>query len=401
MASTSKRKPRKVVPKRGPVRSKGIKGKVCIVCGYKSCRRKDIDCKNRPHQLERKKVNESMCRPLRPQAALVKFCSSEHMKKCQKKDTQRRGGREALSSEQIASFFKTIIYKAHAPWAGVLLLVQLLLGDRADCARQARIDWFCHLHPDAKGLPEAIIPTGINGKTQPRHVPLPTNFARLLWAWIAQHPLESEKKQWPLEGQDLHGAYFGGGQMFLFCGRSGQGHNNIVWDKPISERAYLKQISNACEIISRERMECNRAHRTHVFDEVDLSRVGTHSWKKSAVTLLKDQRISTAVISVLTGTSIKTLNEVYDVPTLKRRRQAVNTVFSPVAEQIDLRTSNATACARSSETSRHAGQSEPSCCQPDRCIQCDTSSMQGNRARGWRYCPHCGLPLARAKTQQQ
>ena len=322
----------KTDPKRGPERCHSRK--VNIFCAYNKCRNKHVDCKNKPYRLKRKEVNEAKCRSLRPQAATVVFCSQLHLDCCAKSKMQKRGGREALNAEQASLFFHTIIHRANAPWAGVLLLVQLLLGDRADCARQASIDWFSNIHPDADGLPEVKIPGGINGKTQPRLVPLPPCFSQLLWKWIAIHPLQTDTHQWPLVGQQLHATYCRKEKQLLFCGRTGKGKNEVIWDKPISERAYLKQITSACEFILQERKEYHRSERSHVFDEVDLSRIGTHSWKKTAVTLLKNDNVSSAVVSVLTGTSIKTLNEIYDVPTSKRQREAVKKAFTPVVDGV-------------------------------------------------------------------
>ena len=194
----------KSCPQRGPGRRKGRS--IGIFCANAKCRNKTIDCKNKPFALSLAEVDKSCCRPLRPQARLVKFCSQRHLELCRKKVVKKRGGREALSTEQVSLFFSTIVHECHAPWAGVLLLVQLCLGDRADAARQASTNWFKNIDPYGKGLPEASIPP-VNGKTQPRCIPLPPNFARLLWSWITVAPLKSKRSQWPLDAQDLHGAW--------------------------------------------------------------------------------------------------------------------------------------------------------------------------------------------------
>ena len=61
----------------------------------------------------------------------------------------------------------------------------------------------------------------MNGKTHPQCVPLPPNFARLLWSWITVETLKSKRSQWSLDAQDLHGALLRNETRFLFCARTG------------------------------------------------------------------------------------------------------------------------------------------------------------------------------------
>ena len=68
---------------------------------------------------------------------------------------------------------------------------------------------------------------------------------------------------------------------FFSVRRSGSGHNKPVVDKHIiSERAFLKQIKKTCAILCKQRMEHHLAEKPHTFDDVDPSKVGTHSWKR-------------------------------------------------------------------------------------------------------------------------
>lgn len=376
MAKPPKRRS-KSGPQRGPGRRKGRS--IGIFCANAKCRNKTTDCKNKPFALSRAEVDESCCRSLRPQARLVKFCSQQHLELCRKKVVNKRGGREALSTEQVSLFFATVVHECHAPWAGALLLVQLCLGDRADAARQASTNWFKNIDPHGKGLPEANIPQ-VNGKTHPRCVPLPLSFARLLWSWITQKPLQSERAQWPLDAQDLHGAVLRNEDRYLFCARTGSGKNKPVIDKPISERSFLKQIRKTCDILCKQRVEHHRAEKTHTFDDVDLSKVGTHSWKKTAVTLMKDDHVSTSIISTVTGTSARTLDDVYDVPTQKRQRQVVDAILSPVMARV---TEPAGETSGSAEPSRHtAKESQNPCYVCSKLVDIN-----------WQYCAFCGSRL--------
>lgn len=357
----------KATPKRGPNRAKGSTLK--IACGFSGCRA-GADCKNKPFVLLIGDAMAKNCRPLRPQSSRVKFCSQKHLDLCKKVVVKKRGGREALSAEQVVSFFNTLVFKCHKPWAGVLMLLQLFLGDRCDAARQATTAWFTSLQKSATGLPTASIPE-VNGKTCSREVPLHPSFAELLWGWMTDKPLSSGKEQWPLKAQDLSSAIAKEDSMFLFCGKSGQGRNLPVLEKPITERAFLKQIACASQSLTRERIAAHRQNKTHLFDDVDMRRVGTHSWKKTAVTLMKEKHTSTSIVSALTGTSAATLTSFYDVPTQKRQRKAVGEVFSPIVRK--LASSGATP---ESETRGY------------RCHSCSKPAT-----KEWNFCPFCSACL--------
>ena len=74
----------------------------------------------------------------------------------------------------------------------------------------------------------------------------------------------------------------------------------------------------------------------HSFDGVDLDRLGSHSLEKTYVTLFKTAGISTAVVACLTGTSERTIDAVYDIPTTRRQRQAAEEVLGGLAGQLEL-----------------------------------------------------------------
>ena len=182
-------------------RAKGKK--VCIPCSYGKCRKADMECKNSAHVLDIAKVNRAHCRPLRAHTQTVRFCSSSHMNLCRLPPSasmlgRRSGGREALNEEQAGILFHTLVRRVGAPWAGVLCVLQLCLGERVDAARQACASWLQNLDPEASGSPAVVrIPDNVNGKTQSREIQIATCFARLLWGWV-QEPLRGlGSATWP------------------------------------------------------------------------------------------------------------------------------------------------------------------------------------------------------------
>ena len=130
-------------------------------------------------------------------------------------------------------------------------------------------------------------------------------------------------------------------------------------------------------------MEHHWAEKPHTFDDVDLAKIGTHSWKKTAVTLMKDEHVSTSIISAVTGTSAKTLEEVYDVPTQKRQRQVVSTILSPVLLRV---TELSGETSGSAEPSRHIAKEHQN--------PCHVCSKLINIT--WQYCAFCGSRLHRS-----
>ena len=185
-------------------------------------------------------------------------------------------------------------------WVAALTFIQLVLGERADCARSAKRTWFKNLNPLSNGNATVEVPE-TNGKTQARSIHLPTKIGRVLWSWMHEKPLKGPNgASWPFPGQVCEG------DVFLFPGLEGRGKRK--WTAPVSERGYLYQLRAATKLLARDRASARATGRDdHVFEDVCLERVGTHSMKKSAVTLLADNGVSTTLVSCLTGTTIPTL----------------------------------------------------------------------------------------------
>ena len=56
----------------------------------------------------------------------------------------------------------------------------------------------------------------------------------------------------------------------------------------MSERAYLSALGSATAILKEEKATTNARGEQHLWDHVDFDRVGTHSMKRTAVALFKD-----------------------------------------------------------------------------------------------------------------
>lgn len=305
------------------------RNKVRIKCAYKACRNRQKECKNVGHVLPMAKINKQQCRRLRSHCKLVRFCCHSHQQECRLKAKKpKRSGREALTAEQLGHLLSTLINKVGAPWAAVLCLFQLVLGERADCARRLDAAWLSNLSAGSASLPMVTIPK-VNGKTTPRTVPIPAFLATLMSSWMDQPLPGAHDSQWPFPGHDLQQHVEKGTQRLLFPGRQLGGQNIRNWQRPVTERGYLEKLEMACQHIALERAEDRLAGKKHIFENVDLKKVGTHTFKKSCVTLLKDAKVSNAVISAITGTSVRTLEDVYDYPTTKRQREATE-VFADV-----------------------------------------------------------------------
>ena len=126
---------------KGPARKPG--SKVKIACAWKRCRSKK-DCKNTGAKcvLARSKVNETMCRTLRPECKMVRFCSVLHKERCRGNEQKgRRGPRESLDELQVQCLFR-VLCSAKKPWAAAMTLLQVCLGERATCVCAAQVQWF-------------------------------------------------------------------------------------------------------------------------------------------------------------------------------------------------------------------------------------------------------------------
>ena len=350
-------------PKRGPGRAKH--SKVKIKCCWKGCK-SGADVKNRPFQLPLKDVDWSLCRPLRSHCKLVRFCCQGHLSKSRVvTPTKKRGGREPLTAQQVACVFWALVHDSRSPWAAVMWLLQLCLGERADCTRQASSKWFNNLNPTSTGSPTCSIPA-VNLKTQERIVPLEKSLAELIWTWVTKEPLRGPgNSQWPWKGQDLQASFESAEDTLLFPGRVYGGKNVRNWTSAITERSYAEKIAEACKAIAKEKKQAADENKPHPCSDLDLDRVGTHSLKKTTVTLLKSCQTATSIVSAITGTSARTLDSTYDVPTLQRQRKAISTAISPVLE-----------CVQNTESTGS---------QADFCRFCDKPQQSC-----WLFCPYCG-----------
>lgn len=230
---------------RGPKRS--LKSPIKACCAYKKCRRR-VDVKNAGQlkQLARKNIDESMCRKLRGDCKMVKFCSIEHKNHCKAaKSTPTRGGREALTQTQCVKLFQTLV--SFSPWAAMLSLLQLFIADRVDCSRQCQWGWLSGIEPGTKSQPMISIPK-VNKKTVARKIPLFEPFARFLWATAHGQPLQSTSGEtWPASKQTV-----GQDDMPLFPGYDTTGKQRC-WERPVSAKAYSDKLTQACEILRAQR----------------------------------------------------------------------------------------------------------------------------------------------------
>lgn len=306
--------------KTGPQRQHGSATKQ--LCGYKLCKSKrDVKNNSQKLQLSIAHIQKDKCRQLRSDCKIVKFCSEQHLRECKKrKEIRKRGGRVALNVPQVVKLFG--ILASRAPWAAVMMLIQLFLGERADAARQVRWSWLLQSKADCP--PNDIQIPACNKKTTPRRIGLYEPFARLLHQWT-KNPLRADNgEQWPAEGQQVWAD-----DLPLFPGYDYYGQLR-QWAKPISEKAFYDQVRNAAKVIGIQRQEASAAGEPHCYDNVDLRQLGTHSMKKTAVSLMAETQTSWAVISAITGTSIQTLQLTYDIATTGRQTDAMKRSFSGV-----------------------------------------------------------------------
>ena len=306
-----------------------------------------------------------MCRPIRKHCASIAFCCQSHLQRCRSSSdflaVDARGGREPLDVVQMADFVSELV-KGGPVWPAVLLLTQLFLGERADAARLACIGWFHNIEPSAVGAPCVKVPK-VNGKTTARELPLPCEFATKLHPWMHMEPLKNPNHQWPFLGQDVQSS---GALLF-----PGQARNRSrQWARAITERSYLKMLKDVAARIGQERTVARLAGTKHTFDGVSLDRIGTHSINKSFVSALKNAKYSTAVISALTGTTPRTLDSTYDIPTTQRQRSAVQDVIVPVLPGF-------AAGATAALPARY-------------CPSCGTQ----RQVASWAFCPQCGQRFA-------
>ena len=342
--------------------------KVNQLCAFGKCTRRNIDVKNTSFTAPKDAVNEDKSREIRSHCQLIKFCSQRHMDLClavKKKDKPGQG-RLDLDVTQASHLFETLKACGYL-WAAVALLIQLMIGERADCVRQATTAWFSNFEPEASGVPTIHIPDGLNRKTRTRDVQVPADFASLLHGWLWITPLHGGKeRQWPFADQPLQDP-----RCALFPGldvAKGK-HQGRNWHKPISERAYLAALKVAVNVIVKERAGARARGEQHVFEGINMDLIGTHSMKKSHVTLMKAAGYSATLIEKITGTQAATLDRYYDIVSPKRQAQAMQQVLGPVVQS----------CKKSAaEDSRF-------------CTECGHAAE-----RGWKFCCCCGTALSQS-----
>ena len=352
-----------------------------IKCAFSRCTTgKDVKNTSSSLSLPIADVELDQCRRLRKDVQMVRFCCRTHLARCRARCAEaarKRGGREPLDGAQIQYMF-TLFCNDSVPWTAVLFLLQTLTGERADAMRQARMSWLQGLEPDGTAAPSIAIPK-VNKKTTPRVVPILAPVARALCMWIHEQPLQgSGGTQWPFEDQPL-----GDADAFLFPGCNG---NKRAWERPVTERAYLKRFHYASVIIQRERAAHRRAQAedpilpNHLFEDTDVAKIGTHTCKKSSVTMLAEAGECISIASALTGTSTRTLQSAYTVPTRKRQLRAMGSIFKDVTASLP---TGSRRC--DSQSQDHASASEASNPGIGFCVSCGKL-----RQRQWHFCPSCG-----------
>ena len=93
-----------------------------------------------------------------------------------------------------------LAYVQATPWLAVLTLLQTMLAERADCARQIQLSWLKDLDYSL-GKPAQIRIKKVNLKTVCRTTPLAKDFAHALFDWMHHEPLRGAgKTQWAVPG---------------------------------------------------------------------------------------------------------------------------------------------------------------------------------------------------------
>jgi len=382
--------------KRGPLRLQGRAVK--IRCAYRNCK-SSLDCQNVGVRftLEPAAVDRAKCRPgLRRHAAVIRFCTQKHLRLASLhqhgKPSRPRGPREGLDASQFVCLFQTLVAKG-CPWLAVLVLLQVSMGERGDCACKARRGWLQDLDPTSARPPAVIIPCAVNGKTVARKVPLQPDIANLMHKWLQCEPLRGGSgSTWPWPGQAMTKD-----TAPLFPGMALKGKplpSRRSWDTPITRRGCLDRlVSVAVPALDSERAECRKRSAPHPFDGYDLKQLGTHSMKRTSIMALKDVCRSSAVVGSICGTSTSTLDRDYDAPTATRKTQAIQAGLGPIAklllQKVDGHGQQTAAVAAvggklaESATDRTA---ESATGVVKFCCSCGAERSSVS----WRWCPHCG-----------
>ena len=216
-----------------------------------------------------------------------------------------RGKREPLEEKQILALFKTLLADG-AAWAAALMVTQLSCGERAGAMAQARRRWLRDLALQEAAAPSICIEE-VTKKTKGRDVPVTRCLADLLHKRVTVAPLVGCDSQWAMEGQPC------GKYDFLFPSVNGLSACPD-WNNP-----WLR-LRRAAELIRQERGRHREdtagtatTHK-HVFEDFDLGRLSTHSFKRSMVSRMKVLSKSTAMVGVICGTTPQCSSELVSLP---------------------------------------------------------------------------------------
>ncbi len=341
------------------------------MCAFRKCRsRRNVKNVSTAFTAVREKVDELLCRRLSPQCTLVRFCCPAHKKYCTNVGAQR-GQREGLDEGQVIWLFQHFL-AAGTPWVAVLLLLQVVAGERATCMCNARRRWLRDLSPVA-ACPASLAIEKVNGKTRPRVIPLAASVAALLHHWISDTPLHGvDGSQWPFQGQNIHDE-----DGYLFPGlHTASGRiRSRDWCHPVTSRAYLAHLSRAASKARHERAIHREREQPHVFDDFPLDLLGTHSMKRTGLSIMKDVCSSTALVGAVAGTTAKTIDRVYDQPTRTRQQRLVQRAFDPMVQELHVA---AEANVRSHRPGEPRGRARF-------CGQCGKRRQDSS----WLHCPWC------------
>ena len=272
--------------------------------------------KNSCHQLAMDMVHPKKVRPMSKTCQRAKFCCAAHLNQAKLRASKVRGGREALTAEQVVHLFHVMLQDLSSPWAAVFLLLSIFMGERCGCALAARDTWFSGL---SSGQPLARVPK-VNRKTTAREIPQEPGFARLLLQWSQTGLQGSAGSSWPHPGQKLQmdEPVRGKGQL-LFPGRAPGGKNVRTYAQAVTTRGLHDKFAQARKVICEQQASARSQGSAHVYDDIALSRLSSHSCKKTAVTLMKEHGVATTVVALLTGRSCRVLDQVYYRPSQAER----------------------------------------------------------------------------------
>lgn len=356
--------------RRGPRRARG--SNVKLSCAFRRCRcARDVKNAGADSRATKDDVDPDLCRALHRACRTVRFCGPTHRRLATARVHRRRGQREALELAQYVAL-TGVCLSMGAPWLVALTLLQLVAGERAECICKAQVGWIRHFDP-ADSDPATLSIPKVNGKTKPRDLPIAPAVASLFHTWRTQGLQGAQGSRWPFPGQNA-----GDPNAYLFPGlQKGGAKPSRALGRPVTVRGYRKRLRAAAEVLQRERSRRERLRSKtsiseHPFKEFPLDRLGTHSLKRSAVVLMKDNCTSTALVGAISGTTAKTLDRIYDAPTWRRQQTLAVRAFTQVASAL--------------QPAAPAAAEEGPLPAAKFCAHC-------GRARGeerWACCPWCG-----------